>query len=67
LFHHCRDVLDREAYDAFIFGHRHLPLDLEVTSSDGARTARYLNCGDWIGHRTYVTLDGDGPALRHWT
>ena len=67
LFHHCRDVLDRDAYDAFIFGHRHLPLDLEVTSSNGARTARYLNCGDWIGHRTYVTLDGDGPALRNWT
>ena len=27
-------------------GHRHLPLDLEVTSKDGKRHARYLNCGD---------------------
>ena len=66
LFHHCRDVLNREAYDGFIFGHRHLPLDLEVASEDGLRHARYLNCGDWLHHRTYVTVDGDGAHLHHW-
>lgn len=66
LHHYCREVLAREAYDGFIFGHRHLPLDLEVHSSDGTRTARYLNCGDWLRHRSYVTLDGEGLRLLHW-
>jgi len=59
-------MLDQKPYDAFIFGHRHLPLDLEVVSADGSRKARYLNCGDWIDHRTYVTLDGNGPSLKEW-
>ena len=67
LYHHCREVLSQEAFDAFIFGHRHLPLDLEVASPDGQRQARYLNCGDWIQQRTYVTLDETGPHLHHWT
>lgn len=67
LYHYCRSVLNREAYDGFIFGHRHLPLDLEVISDDGVRSARYLNCGDWIGHRTYVTVDEEGAHLHHWS
>ena len=67
LFHHCREVLDRgEAYDGFIFGHRHLPLDLEVVSSDGQKQSRYLNCGDWLHHRTYVKVDAEGAHLNRW-
>ena len=65
LHHHCQEVLSKEALDYFIFGHRHLPLDLKVAA--GGRTARYLNCGDWIRHRTYVTLDEGGATLHHWT
>ena len=67
LYHYCRDVLAVAPYDGFIFGHRHLPLDLEVVSADGQRRARYLNCGDWLHHKTYVTLDSDGARLLHWT
>lgn len=66
LYLHCKETLAKEAFDAFIFGHRHLPLDLEVKTADGQRTARYLNCGDWLHHRTYVTLDHQGPALHRW-
>ena len=66
LHHHCRSVLNAAPYDGFIFGHRHLPLDLEVQSDDGQRTARYLNCGDWLQHRSYVTVDDEGAHLRYW-
>lgn len=66
LLHHCREVLTQEHYDGFIFGHRHLPLDLEVVTAEGARTSRYLNCGDWITHRSYVTVDETGAHLRYW-
>lgn len=40
---HCREVLQREHFDFFVFGHRHLPMDLRV----GERS-RYVNLGDWI-------------------
>ena len=66
LLHHCRSILEQEHYDGFIFGHRHLPLDLEVVTADGSKTSRYLNCGDWISHRSYVTVDDNGAHLRYW-
>ena len=50
---HCREVLKKDHYDWFIFGHRHLPLNLSV----GPRS-RYLNLGDWITYFTYAVFDG---------
>jgi len=58
LYLYCREHLKHEAIDYFIFGHRHLPLDLEV---DGK--ARYVNLGEWINYRTYASFDGDTLAL----
>ena len=37
----------------FIFGHRHLPLDVKLNNS-----SRYINLGDWITHFTFAELDG---------
>jgi len=39
--------------DYYIFGHRHLTLDLEV-----ANNSRYLNPGDWVNHTNYIVFDG---------
>jgi UDP-2,3-diacylglucosamine hydrolase len=44
--------------DFFIFGHRHLPLDLDV---DGK--ARYLNLGEWFNYCTYAVADENGLRL----
>ncbi len=49
----ARDTLKKEHFDYFIFGHRHLPLDLSV-----GPTSRYINLGDWLGHYTYAVFDG---------
>jgi UDP-2,3-diacylglucosamine hydrolase len=38
-----RGILAKEHYDYFIFGHRHLPLDIRLTDK-----SRYINLGDWI-------------------
>lgn len=38
-----------EHYDYYIFGHRHLPLDLEV----GDRS-KYINLGEWLTYNTYA-------------
>jgi UDP-2,3-diacylglucosamine hydrolase len=49
----CREVLQKEHYDYFIFGHRHLPLDKQLNNK-----SRYINLGEWINHFTYAVFDG---------
>lgn len=58
LFLYCREHLKKEPIDYFIFGHRHLPLDMSV---DGA--ARYINLGEWINYCTYAVFDGEALVL----
>jgi len=38
--------------DYFIFGHRHLPIDYELSNGH----SRYINCGDWIEYDSYAVL-----------
>ena len=45
---YCRKKLTEKHYDFFIFGHRHLPLEIELNSS-----STYINLGDWIQYFTY--------------
>lgn len=58
LWQWCRDAQTRQPVDLYLFGHRHLPLDLEVPGG-----ARYLNLGDWITSFTFVEIDSDGARL----
>lgn len=44
--------------DYFIFGHRHLPLEIKVDD------ALYVNLGDWISHFTYAVFDGEKVELK---
>lgn len=59
LAEHCREMLKHEHRDFFIYGHRHLPIDIPV----GERS-RYVNLGDWITHFTYGVFDGTHMQLR---
>ena len=47
--------------DYYIFGHRHIPLDLSLE-----KQARYINLGDWISHYTYAVFDGKTLELNSW-
>ncbi len=58
LYLFCREYLKDHKVDYFIFGHRHLPLDLDV---DGK--ARYINLGEWIHYYTYAVFDGENLSL----
>ncbi len=40
-------------FDFFIFGHRHLPLEIKV-----GENSTYYNLGDWIIHYTYGVYEG---------
>lgn len=53
LVQYCREILKNRHVDYFIFGHRHLPLNLEVGPN-----SRYINLGDWINYNTYAVFDG---------
>ncbi len=51
-------VLTKQQYDYFIFGHRHLPIDMQIKNS------RYINLGDWIKYFTYAVWDGEILLLK---
>ena len=45
--------------DYFVFGHRHLPLEIQLN-----KTSKYINLGDWITHYTYGVFDGEKFELK---
>jgi UDP-2,3-diacylglucosamine hydrolase len=50
---HARDVLEKEHFDYFIFGHRHLPLEYDLNE-----TSKLFYLGDWIENFSYAVFDG---------
>jgi len=61
LVQYCRKKLETRDLDYFVFGHRHMPLDIELP-----KNARYINLGDWIEYNTYAVFDGDKLTLTTW-
>lgn len=59
LLSYCKDLEQREHHDFYIFGHRHLPLDLDVTNN-----SRYINLGEWVNFNTYAVYDGKNVELK---
>lgn len=45
--------------DYFIFGHRHLPLDLRLKNG----TSRYINLGEWMNYNSYGVFDGNNLEI----
>jgi len=61
LFIYAKEILQKEHFDFFIFGHRHLPLDLKI-----AENSRYLNIGDWVKSFSYIVFDGEQLTLKYF-
>ena len=59
---YSKEVLAKELFHYFVFGHRHLPLDLKLTDE-----SRYVNLGDWIKYFSYAVFDGQQMELKKWT
>lgn len=51
---YSKKKLEQEDIDYFIYGHRHLPMVLDLPKS-----AKYINLGDWISYFTYGVFDGE--------
>jgi UDP-2,3-diacylglucosamine hydrolase len=58
---YCKEVLQKESFDYFIFGHRHFPIDFALPGN-----SRYINLGDWISNFTYAVFDGNDVQLHKW-
>ena len=59
LWNYCQEKEKEEHHDFYVFGHRHLPLDLEVGPG-----SRYYNLGEWVNHFTYGEFDGSCFTLK---
>ena len=59
LWGYSKEIEAQTHHDAYIFGHRHLPLDLEV-----GEESKYFNLGEWMNYCTYLEFDGKGFELK---
>jgi UDP-2,3-diacylglucosamine hydrolase len=61
LVQYAKRKLEEAHFDYFVFGHRHLPLDIPLSGG-----SRYLNLGDWIGYYSYAAFDGKELQLEYY-
>lgn len=59
LYTYCQETLKSNEVDYFLFGHRHLPLQLDLNAD-----SKYINLGDWIKYYTYAVLDKGELSLK---
>ncbi|NIJ53560.1 UDP-2,3-diacylglucosamine diphosphatase [Dyadobacter arcticus] len=59
LFQYCKTIEANEHHDFYIFGHRHLILDLQVNAK-----SRYINLGEWVTQQHYAVFDGEDLTLK---
>lgn len=62
LVQYAKRKLETEHFDYFVFGHRHLPLEIDLNAS-----SKYVNLGDWIGYFTYGVFDGEKLSLEKFS
>lgn len=58
---YSKEMLQKEAVDYFIFGHRHLALDFKLNDK-----SRYINLGEWVKTFSYAEFDGNDVALKFY-
>lgn len=61
LAQYSKRKLEEKHRDFFVFGHRHLPLEIELKNN-----SKYINLGDWITHYTYGVFDGETFELKNY-
>lgn len=59
LIRYAKLVLKKEHFDFFIFGHRHVPISLQLKDN-----SQFINLGDWLYNYTYAEFDGDVVVMK---
>lgn len=57
----AKETLKSQHFDYFIFGHRHLPIDIQL-----GENSRYVNLGEWMNYNTYAVFDGNDLKMESW-
>ncbi len=58
LVQYCKKRLATKHYDYFIFGHRHLKMEIQI-----ADNSTYINLGEWVNNKPYAVFDGEELQL----
>jgi UDP-2,3-diacylglucosamine hydrolase len=61
LIQFCKRKLAEKNYNYFIFGHRHLPMDIALNED-----AKYINLGEWIKYNSYAVMRGTNIELAYF-
>lgn len=61
LVSYCKRKLEQNHSDFFVFGHRHLPLEINLNSK-----SKYINLGDWLNYNSYAVFDGKDVKLKYF-
>lgn len=61
LARYAKRKLEQKHRDYFVFGHRHIPLEIDLNAD-----SKYINLGDWVSHYTYAVFDGNRLELKKW-
>lgn len=61
LFKYCQEIERGNHHDYYVFGHRHLPLEMKV-----ADNSTYYNLGEWFKANSYLEFDGKKATLLHF-
>jgi UDP-2,3-diacylglucosamine hydrolase len=58
---YAKRKLEKEHFDFFIFGHRHVPYEFQLKND-----SKFINLGDWISNFTYAVFDGNELHLKYY-
>ncbi len=58
LLAYCKELENKDPHELYIFGHRHLPLELPVGTE-----STYYNLGEWINNFTYLRVSNKHVEL----
>lgn len=57
----CKEKIKTIEVDYFIFGHRHLPLEVDLGNN-----MTYINLGEWVNYNSYAVFDGKKLELKRY-
>ena len=58
LWQYAKDQEEKTHFDYYVFGHRHIPLELPVGDQ-----STYFNLGEWVSQNTFLKYNGNKAEL----
>ena len=59
---YCNEYIKEDpSIDYFIFGHRHLPLEVKIGDK-----SKYINLGEWIKYNSYAVIENGEVSLKKY-